>query len=77
MLDYLSFLTMGVFFLIFLNVFKGRHTMQFFILAAFIFFYIYWGAYHHIRDKTLHLKVMLEYILIGIIVLLLLQTLLL
>ena len=38
--------------------------------------YALWGIIHHMRDQTLHLKVVLEYILIGGLALILLQMLL-
>lgn len=74
--DYLVLVSAAIFFLVFLNIARGQHLLQFFILLTFVIFYIIWGALHHQKDKTLQTKVVLEYILIGAIVLLLLQTLL-
>lgn len=63
--DYLLFITIGVFFLLSINIFKGERLLEFIILLSFVTFYIIWGIYHHIIDNSVHLKVVLEYILIG------------
>ena len=64
-LDYLILLTSGVFFLSAIYLFKGERTTQFLVLLSFVSFYIIWGIYHHVIDDTLHLKTVVEYILIG------------
>lgn len=64
-LDYLILLTSGVFFLSAIYLFKGEKTTQFLVLLSFVSFYIIWGIYHHVVDETLHLKTVVEYILIG------------
>jgi len=71
--DYLLFLTVCVFFVLALNIFKGERLLEFIILLAFVSFYIIWGIYHHIIENTLHLKVVLEYVLIGFTVLFLIK----
>jgi len=63
--DYLLLITAGVFFIAALNIFKGEKLMEFIILLVFVSFYIVWGIYHHIVESGLHLKIVLEYILIG------------
>jgi hypothetical protein len=63
--DYLLLATAGVFFLITINLFKGERWMEFIILLAFASFYIIWGIYHHIAQESLHLKTVIEYILIA------------
>lgn len=63
--DYLILFTAGVFFIISLNFLKGERILTFIALLGFAFFYIIWGIYHHIIDKTLHLKTVIEYILIA------------
>ena len=63
--DYLLLFTAGVLFLISLNIFKGERLLEFIILLIFISFYIIWGIYHHIIEDSLHLKTVVEYILIG------------
>ncbi len=64
-LDYLLLFTAGVFFIVSLNMFKGDRFMEFILLIAFSCFYIIWGIYHHIIEDSLHLKIVLEYILIA------------
>lgn len=71
--DYLLLITAGIFFLILLNLFKGQRVIEFIILISFAFFYIVWGVYHHIINKTLHLKTVVEYILIAFTIIFLLK----
>ena len=71
--DYLLLITAGIFFLILLNIFRGERMVEFFILLSFAFFYIIWGVYHHIINETLHLKTVVEYILIAFIIIFLLK----
>lgn len=65
LLDYLILFTAGVFFVVSLNLFKGERVLQFIVLLGFASFYIVWGIYHHIIEDTLHLKTVIEYILIA------------
>ena len=71
--DYLLLFTAGIFFLILLNIFRGQRVIEFFVLVSFAFFYIIWGVYHHIVNETLHLKTVVEYILIAFIIIFLLK----
>lgn len=66
----------AVCYLIFLSLFKGEHNKQLAITFFFVLYYIVWGIVHHARDQSLHLKVVLEYILIGALAMLLLRSLL-
>lgn len=75
-LQYLVFATAGVFVLVLLNIMRGNRLEQFLIIMLFTVFYVFWGIAHHITDKTLRPKIVLEYILIGAIVLFMLQVLL-
>mgnify|MGYP000156239831 CR=1 FL=1 len=71
--DYLLLISAGIFFLIGLNIFRGERLIEFILLLAFTSFYIIWGVYHHIIEDTLHLKIVLEYVLIGFTLLFLLK----
>lgn len=71
--DYLLLATAGVFFLIALNIFRGERLIEFIILLAFTSFYIIWGIYHHFILDNIRLKTMIEYILIGFMVIFLLK----
>jgi len=71
--DYLFLVTAGIFFLVAVNVFKGERLLEFIILLAFTSFYIIWGIYHHIIEDSLHLKIVIEYILIAFTILFLLK----
>ncbi|MBI3366241.1 hypothetical protein HY041_01260 [Candidatus Roizmanbacteria bacterium] len=65
LLDYLVLLTAGVFFIISINLFRGERIFEFIVLLGFASFYTIWGLYHHIIEDTLHLKTVVEYILIA------------
>ena len=71
--DYLFLITAGIFFLILLNIFRGERMIEFIILIAFALFYIVWGISHHTINETLHLKTVVEYILIAFIIIFLLK----
>lgn len=71
--DYLLFTTAGVFFLLGLSIFRGERLLEFIILLAFVSFYVIWGLYHHIIEDSIHLKTVLEYVLIGFTVLFLIK----
>lgn len=71
--DYLLLVTAGVFFLLSISLFQGERFLEFVILLAFVSFYILWGVYHHVVSENLHLKIVLEYILIGFTIVFLLK----
>jgi len=71
--DYLILLTGGIFFILALNLFRGERLLEFIILLAFVSFYIIWGVYHHIIHNYFHFKIVLEYVMIGFILLFLLK----
>jgi len=71
--DYLLLFSAGIFFLLAINLFRGERLIEFIILLSFVSFYILWGIYHHIIIDRFHLKIVLEYILIGFIFLFLLK----
>jgi len=71
--DYLLLFTAGIFFILSLNLFRGERFLEFIVLLSFISFYIVWGIYHHLINDKFHLKIVLEYIMIGFIFLFLLK----
>jgi len=71
--DYLLLFTCGVFFLLALNLFRGERLLEFIVLLIFVSFYIVWGVYHHIITNNFHFKIVLEYVMIGFILLFLLK----
>lgn len=73
--DYLVLSTGTVFFLIFLKFFQGEKFASYLTVLTFSSFYVVWGIAHHLRDESIHLKNVLEYILISLGVLLLMSTL--
>ncbi len=71
--DYLLLFTAGVFFLISADLYKGERSIEFFVLVTYALFYIVWGVYHHIVDNSLHLKTVIEYILMAFTIIFLLK----
>ncbi|KXK11582.1 MAG: hypothetical protein UZ22_OP11002000328 [Microgenomates bacterium OLB23] len=76
LVEYCLLVFSAICYLIFLSLFKGEHSKQLIISFFFVAYYIAWGIMHHARDQSLHLKVVLEYILIGALAMLLLRSLL-
>ncbi len=54
-------------FVTFLAIFRAQPRKQYIVTTIFVLYYITWGIIHHIRDQSLHLKIILEYIAIGAI----------
>lgn len=71
-LDYLLLFTGSILFLLFLQLFQGQRILSFLVILIFVSLYILWGILHHSAEKTLNLKSVLEYIFIGLTILLLL-----
>lgn len=71
MFHYLLLTTLAIFFLTLLNVFKGNKHSEFIIFSIFTIIYVSWGVFHHSLEKTLSLKIVVEYILFGAFALLL------
>ncbi len=69
-LDYLILITGSVFFIIFLKIYQGERLKSLFTLLSFVLFYIMWGFYHHLKDESLNLKTVIEYVFIGFTILL-------
>jgi hypothetical protein len=63
--DYSVFAFSGILFLMAMHAFKGQGFLETVALFIFIAFYVVWGIYHHILDGSIHLKTVIEYMLIG------------
>lgn len=64
---YLSlFLILGLGILFFLRA-QGNRGLQEVVLGSMILSYIFWAVLHHYLDHDLSFKIMIEYILIGVI----------
>lgn len=71
MFHYLLLATLAIFFLTLLVAFKGDKSAEFIIFSIFTITYVGWGIFHHSLEKTLTLKIVIEYILFGAFALLL------
>lgn len=65
--DYTLLVIAGFLFLVTLYNFKGNPQAQFVSSGIFVVFYVLWGIYHHAYEKTLHIKNVLEYLLMGLL----------
>ncbi|OIP82177.1 hypothetical protein AUK04_05110 [Candidatus Roizmanbacteria bacterium CG2_30_33_16] len=68
--DYLVLIIASGLFLVLLQIVVYSRFYVFLITLGYSIFYIIWGTYHHTRKCDLHLKNVLEYIIIGFIVIL-------
>ncbi len=57
-------LTALLFLLMFYN---GSHTVQKTIIVIGSAWYVVWGYYHHVKEKTADLSVIVEYLLYGVL----------
>jgi hypothetical protein len=67
--EYLLLVAGGMCFLAALSAFQGQQGESLLVLALFVVFYIVWGVHHHLGARTLHIKNVLEYLLVGLIIL--------
>ncbi len=75
--EYLLLTTIAVFFIFLISLFKGDRLSQFIIMVFFAITYLLWGVIHHTIHRTLHVKIVIEYILIVALGIFLLQVVLL
>lgn len=75
--EYLMLATLAVFFIFLLSLFKGDRPSQFAVMTFFALAYLVWGIAHHAIHRSLHVKIVIEYILIAAIGIFLLQVVLL
>lgn len=71
-LQYLVLITGYIALLILISLLRGYRTAQYTVLIIGILFYITWGIIHHSSEKTLKIDTVIEYILIGGVILFLL-----
>lgn len=72
-IDYVLFIFTGCVFLTCLILTAGQRFGSFLVILAFCAFYIFWGIYHHATKHVLRFSIVIEYILIGFLVLFLLR----
>lgn len=65
------------FFIIALFLFRFNPAIQFIIFSVATIFYLIIAIIHHFRQKTLVLEVVIEYILIAVLALIIIQSLIL
>lgn len=75
--DYILLLIGGMLFILYLYFHQGQRSLSLIITGLFVLFYIVWSIHHHLRSDILRLKNVLEYVLIGLTILVFSQLLLL
>ena len=68
-LDYLILATSAVVCLTFLRIFRGERLESFLTLIIFTCFYIVWGILHQAKRESIHVKNVIEYIIVSFIAL--------
>ncbi|OGG12783.1 hypothetical protein A3D77_07030 [Candidatus Gottesmanbacteria bacterium RIFCSPHIGHO2_02_FULL_39_11] len=71
--DYLILLLVVLISLVFFIANISNPMRQYEIIISLSFLYIAWGIFHHARNHDLHLKVVVEYVVIAVIGILLLR----
>jgi hypothetical protein len=67
-LDYLILLGASVYTIAIALLKQEEHDTQRLVIALYGFFYMVWGWFHHHKEKSFHVKVLAEYVLIGLLV---------
>ena len=60
------------------SIFRYQSTPQYLLFATIIFAVLYfiWGIFHHVKTRSFHAKIVLEYLLVALLGLALVSTLL-
>lgn len=66
-LEYIILIFVLAILLFLLMFYNGSHTAQKTIVILASAWYVLWGFYHHTKDKTAELSIIIEYLLYGIL----------
>lgn len=61
----IGFILLSLSYLIILYSLHENKLLSFLITLSYILFYLLYALYHHISERTLNLKIFIEYVLIG------------
>ncbi len=64
-IDYSVLAILAAAYLIYFIINKNNPNALFLATLVFSLSYILWGVFHHARDRSLRLKVVLEYVLVA------------
>ena len=67
LVDYLILTLIVSIAIILILYFNGNKNFQQMIIICLSVLYVLWGIFHHIKEKTLHPKVVVEYTLFAIL----------
>ncbi|KXK08562.1 MAG: hypothetical protein UZ21_OP11001000552 [Microgenomates bacterium OLB22] len=67
-IDYLLLLGASVYTVAIALLKQENHDAQRTVIALYGLFYMIWGWFHHRKEKSFHIKVLAEYVLIGLLV---------
>jgi len=63
--DYVLLTCLSLLTVVLLITFTHNRFIQIMLLVVFTLLYFMWGIVHHIKEKTLHRKIVIEYLLIA------------
>ena len=72
-LTLIAFTFISILYLLFLYFVREKKLFSYLLTVLYVCLYIFYGIYHHYKKKDLTLKILLEYVLIGSIVLFILK----
>lgn len=72
LIDYVVLYCLGITTLFLLIKASPHRSFQLLVLSGFGIVYVLWASLHHAREKTFHSKIMLEYVLIVVSILIML-----
>ena len=72
LLDYIVLYFLGLVTLFLLIKASPHRSLQLLVMSGFGVVYVLWAGLHHARENTFHAKIMLEYILIVLSILIML-----
>ena len=64
---YLSLITILVLGLVLVLLASPNIDLQVIITLLTVFFYILWGLFHHLTNHELTVKIVIEYVLVGVL----------
>ncbi|MBU1071451.1 hypothetical protein KKG65_03530 [Patescibacteria group bacterium] len=67
MIDYIALLFLVVTYLSLVLLTSFSHQYIKFLTIGFTLLYFIWGLWHHKREKSLHPKIILEYLIIAML----------
>lgn len=65
LIDYLLLILLVIIYLVLILAFSFSKKDLNFITLGLAFFYFFWGIWHHKKEKSLHPRIVIEYLIIA------------